>query len=550
MDIDNAASGDVGQHLAVGVNLVTRVRNFSIHTESFAPNDHSVQDGCVTPGTHKVMRFDFLSYNAGNADLVIGSPAARPDLFVWSAAHGHYHLKDFNQFLLFAANGSLATVGYKQAFCAIDIDRISTTASAGGRFHDCNANQGISAGWADVYDASLACQFIVLDGVSNGDYTLQSTTNAQHKVTEDCYGDNTIWTGLRISGNTVQEIPPPYIPEDRIPFNPANVSAIQAGGRWKVAEGNHWMLDTGTSQGEAQRAVEIIKHYGLASMCFVGRPRCGDVTPMMYWLTAAGRAPSGSLPGEDVIGFDRANLEVKQVGDRWKVVEGTHWLLDFGPGQGNAIAALHFIRKYRFDEICFVGRPDPSMTYFKTHGRRRIDLHDIATIDPRAIEAAIDEPRWWDDQVHLVAGMAPSLDLSIECPGSGPNPRNLGRFTIDVRNVESAEIVVRHGITGLAVGREAQIRLEEPADVVDVGIAHFGEPPTVAAYAGGKEVAKGSPDEVQRQIENVRLIGDRIDRVTVASADGEAILNYVHTQIRPAKKRVSRTSPSRARRRA
>src|SRR5205085_2535063 len=171
--------------------------------------------------------------------------------------------------------------------------------------------------------------------------------NAQHKVTEDCYGDNTIWTGLRISGNNVQEIPPPYIPEDRIPFNPANVSAIQAGGRWKVAEGNHWMLDTGTSQGEAQRAVEIIKHYGLASMCFVGRPRCGDVTPMMYWLTAAGRAPSGSLPGEDVIGFDRANLEVKQVGDRWKVVEGTHWLLDFGPGQGNAIAALHFIWNHR-----------------------------------------------------------------------------------------------------------------------------------------------------------------------------------------------------------
>jgi hypothetical protein len=200
----------------VGVNLVTRVRNFSIHSQTFAASDHDVQDGCVTPGSHKLLRFDFLSHNVGDADLVLGSPAARPDLFVWSAAHGHYHLKDFNQFLLFDANGHLATIGYKQAFCAIDIERISSTASASGRFHDCNSNQGISAGWADVYNKFLACQFIVVDGLADGDYTLQSTTNTQHKVGEDCYGDNTIWTGLRITGNTVQEVGPPYIPEDRI----------------------------------------------------------------------------------------------------------------------------------------------------------------------------------------------------------------------------------------------------------------------------------------------------------------------------------------------
>jgi len=76
----------------MGVNLVTRVRNFSIDQQTFLPSDHDVQDGCVTPGTHRLLRFDFLSYNAGTSDLVIGSPAARPDLFIWSPAHGHYHL--------------------------------------------------------------------------------------------------------------------------------------------------------------------------------------------------------------------------------------------------------------------------------------------------------------------------------------------------------------------------------------------------------------------------------------------------------------------------
>jgi Lysyl oxidase len=258
------------ERTAMGVNLVTKVRNFSIQNATFTASDHDVQDGCVTPGSHKLLRFDFLSYNAGNADLVVGSPAARPDLFVWSAGHGHYHLKDFNEFQFFNSAGGLATVGYKQAFCAIDIERISPTAAASARFDDCNSNQGISAGWADVYSSFLACQFIIIDGLPNGDYTLQSTTNAKHIVGEDCYGDNTIWTGLRIAGNAVSVIDPPFIPEDRIPFNRANVAAVQAGGRWKVAEGNHWMLDTGTSQAEALRAVEIINHYRLASLCFVG----------------------------------------------------------------------------------------------------------------------------------------------------------------------------------------------------------------------------------------------------------------------------------------
>lgn len=51
----------------MGVNLVTRVRNFAISTQTFTASDHDVQDGCVTPGTHRIMRFDFLSYNAGSA---------------------------------------------------------------------------------------------------------------------------------------------------------------------------------------------------------------------------------------------------------------------------------------------------------------------------------------------------------------------------------------------------------------------------------------------------------------------------------------------------
>jgi hypothetical protein len=519
----------------MGVNLVTRVRDFQVFNESFGPSSHDVQDGCVTPGSHKVLRFDFLSYNAGASDMVIGSPASRPDLFVWSSGHGHYHLKDFNEFLLFSAAGALATIGYKQAFCAIDIERISPTASVTPRFGDCNSDQGISAGWADVYSSFLACQFVVIDGLPDGDYTLQSTTNAKHVAGEECYGDNTIWTGLRIAGNAVSIIDPPFIPADCIPFNRANVAVAQIGGRWKVVEGgSHWMLDTGSSQWEAQRALEIINHYKLASMCFVGRPRCGSINPMMYWLNDAGRAPSGDLPGEDCLPFDRDHLAVVEIGGRWKVVEGTHWLLDFGPGEGNARAALHFIRKHKFDQICYVGRPDPSMTYLKTRSRRIVDR-----IDPRRIEAAIESPVWWREHVGLVADRAPALDLGGECAGKGPARREIGGFTFERRGRDESAIVELAGVTGLALVGETEISLPVPADVVDIGIAHAGSAPTVVAYAGKRAVAKRTVGSGARQLENLRLIERDIDRLLIAS-DGEAVLNYVRTELpraRPVEKR-------------
>lgn len=516
----------------MGVNLVTRVRGFYVETRTFGAGDHDVQDGCVAPGTHRLLRFDFLSYNAGDADLVIGSPAARPDLFVWSAAHGHFHLKDFNEFLLFDATGGLATVGYKQAFCAIDIDRVSPSASASGRFHDCNSNQGISAGWADVYNSGLACQFIVVDTIPDGDYTLQSTTNTRHVVAEECYGDNTMWTGLRFQGGTVTQIDPPYIPEDRIPFNRSNIAAVEAGGRWKVSEGSHWLLDTGTSPWEAQRAVEIIQHYKLVSLCFVGRPRCWDVEPMMYWLADNGSAPRGHLAGEDCIPFDRDHLEVVEVGERWKIVDGTHWLLDFGPGQGNAIAALEIIRKHHFDQLCFVGRPGPSMTYFKQNGSEDVQ---VSRIDPRAIDAAIDHPAWRDDQAQVVQEISPTIDFSAAPSGDSANPRDTGPLTIEVRGPEGAAsststIIERHGITGLELGQESEIRLSRPATVVDLGLAHSGEPPRVRSFTGETQYIEAVADLGQRQVENLRLVGTEIDRVLVSCADGESLLSYVHIE--------------------
>ena len=115
-----------------------------------------------------------------------------------------------------------------------------------------------------------------------------------------------------------------------------------------------------SSETEARKALKIIQHYKMNRQCFVGRPDAS----MEYYLVD-GKAPTGSLPGEDCIGFNPDKIRVRRINNRWKIVEGSHWIMDFESSEAEARLAYEIIKKYGFRFICFVGRPDPSMTYFK-----------------------------------------------------------------------------------------------------------------------------------------------------------------------------------------
>lgn len=132
-------------------------------------------------------------------------------------------------------------------------------------------------------------------------------------------------------------------------------------------EGSQWLLTDGRSRmklfedrDEAERTVEIIQHYGMNDQCFIGRPD----SSLEYWLVD-GRAPTGSMPGEDCVGFDPTNLEVRQrSSDLWLLVDGDHSLYSF-PNEAEAQQARTIIQEHQFDRACFVGRPDASMTYLR-----------------------------------------------------------------------------------------------------------------------------------------------------------------------------------------
>lgn len=148
--------------------------------------------------------------------------------------------------------------------------------------------------------------------------------------------------------------------QDCVGLNPNNVAAQRIRDRWKVVEGSHWILDYGNDQSAAERARDTIRHYGMTAQCFIGRP----IASMMYWK-AGTRTPSGAFAGEDCLAIDPTRLRVQQVAGRWKIVEGSAYVLDFEDKEHEARAALSIIQRNGYRYHCFVKRPHSSMRYWR-----------------------------------------------------------------------------------------------------------------------------------------------------------------------------------------
>jgi hypothetical protein len=78
-----------------------------------------------------------------------------------------------------------------------------------------------------------------------------------------------------------------------------------------------------------------------------------------------GGVGGGASPSEDCVGFTPGNLRVANIGGRWKIVDGSHWVGDFGSNRAAADQGLAIIRRYGFTMQCFVARPNPPMTYWR-----------------------------------------------------------------------------------------------------------------------------------------------------------------------------------------
>jgi hypothetical protein len=157
----------------------------------------SVVEGCTPEaGVRKLLLFDVGVANIGKEDLVIGQPGQNGYPFVYSPCHGHYHLNQFAIYRLLTLDFSNIVKARKQGFCLRDDKPYKGSANPGSGF-TCGY-QGISAGWQDVYDKSLDCQWLDITGVPPGDYYLSIRVNPFHVFSESNYNNNQVMIRITI----------------------------------------------------------------------------------------------------------------------------------------------------------------------------------------------------------------------------------------------------------------------------------------------------------------------------------------------------------------
>jgi hypothetical protein len=190
------------------VNETTGEDFTTVQWQFFAPDDCAIAEGCVGgAGWRRLLRFATWTPNQGTADMYLGRPNDSNPYFEYSECHDHYHFNGYAEYELRETDGSVAAVGHKQAFCLLDFYQYPGTSEEGVHY-DCG-NQGIQAGYQDVYDENLDCQWIDVTDVPEGDYTLHIELNVDHVLLESNYENNVADIPVSIGADTPVDVTDP-----------------------------------------------------------------------------------------------------------------------------------------------------------------------------------------------------------------------------------------------------------------------------------------------------------------------------------------------------
>jgi uncharacterized protein YjdB len=161
-------------------------------------------------------------------------------------------------------------------------------------------------------------------------------------------------------GQTTTSQSAPAQADNCVSLNPNTATVANVQGSWKVVDGNRWLFDFGQDKAAADRSLSLIKTYGMNQSCSVGSPQAS-----FTYMLVAGRAPAGSVTGEDCLPFNPSALSVANVQGNWTIVEGNAWRFSFGSKEADARQALAIIQRYGFSQSCYVARPNPRFSYLK-----------------------------------------------------------------------------------------------------------------------------------------------------------------------------------------
>lgn len=171
---------------------------------------------------HYVIRFSTAMYNGGTGPVELhGTPATSLDLnftasqwiyedpaglrfepvglFAFHAAHRHFHFDGYGRYELWSkrsfdraqasdfTTGAPLHVSPKVSFCMIDSQRFDANAPPARVYQTCTpALQGVSPGWADIYDWGLPDQWIDVGSspLPDGDYVVRNIADPFNVIYE------------------------------------------------------------------------------------------------------------------------------------------------------------------------------------------------------------------------------------------------------------------------------------------------------------------------------------------------------------------------------
>ncbi|KAI8803483.1 Lysyl oxidase [Cladochytrium replicatum] len=166
-----------------------------------------IRENCLSgPGVRKVLRFGTMVHNRGSADAFLGHPpssredtGSSPVYWHFDSCHNHFHFEEYANYEILVPdrNQQLQSVGggHKNGFCLEDLkcpDGIPLK-------YNCTF-QGVQKGCADIYDDSLACQWIDITELDREEnLVVKVTINPNRFFPELRYDNNVAEIAVKLS---------------------------------------------------------------------------------------------------------------------------------------------------------------------------------------------------------------------------------------------------------------------------------------------------------------------------------------------------------------
>ena len=153
-------------------------------------------------------------YNTSGTYRKIEIPRSSTYMFFAGDGHNHWHVYKLQRFEIrpLDANGKegeLKGTGAKTGFCFWDNTTYNLSLPGApqnpyytgcGKRESLNVKVGLSVGWRDTYSASLAYQWIKINGLQDGDYRVRVIADPNNWFLETNDANNSTSTDVRISG--------------------------------------------------------------------------------------------------------------------------------------------------------------------------------------------------------------------------------------------------------------------------------------------------------------------------------------------------------------